>query len=209
MMILYEDAALVVCVKPRGVLAAADASGKRNMADLLAPRRVFPVHRLDADTLGVMVFAKTQQAAAALSKAMQDGSCKKEYLALCDCAPAPPSAVLEDLLFYDRTRNKTYVVNRDRRGVKTAKLSYRTLCTLPDGGAWLHIRLYTGRTQQIRAQLAQRKCPLRGDRKYGAKTAGALQLYAWRLTLPGGKSHTLPREYLPPDFACKIGDSAL
>ena len=63
-MILYEDAQLVVCCKPRGVLSAADSSGQESMAALLAPRTVFPVHRLDRDVPGVMVFAKTREAAA-------------------------------------------------------------------------------------------------------------------------------------------------
>ena len=65
-MILYEDAQLVVCCKPRGVLSAADSSGRESMASLLAPRTVFPVHRLDRDVPGVMVFAKTREAAAFL-----------------------------------------------------------------------------------------------------------------------------------------------
>ena len=63
-MILYEDAQLVVCCKPRGVLSAADSSGQESMASLLAPRTVFPVHRLDRDVPGVMVFAKTREAKA-------------------------------------------------------------------------------------------------------------------------------------------------
>ena len=87
--VLYEDAALVVCVKPRGVLAAADASGKRSMAELLAPRTVYPVHRLDRETVGLMAFAKTREAAAALSAQLDEGFCK-EYLAQCETPPAPP-----------------------------------------------------------------------------------------------------------------------
>ena len=83
-MILYEDAQLVVCCKPRGVLSAADSSGQESMASLLAPRTVFPVHRLDRDVPGVMVFAKTREAAAFLSAHLTAG---KEYLALAEGAP--------------------------------------------------------------------------------------------------------------------------
>ena len=72
-MILYEDAQLVVCCKPRGVLSAADSSGQESMAALLAPRTVFPVHRLDRDVPGVMVFAKTREAAAFLSAHLTAG----------------------------------------------------------------------------------------------------------------------------------------
>ena len=77
---LFEDDALLVCVKPRGVLAAADASGAVSMAALLAPRAVYPVHRLDRDVTGVMVFAKTKAAAAWLSG--EKAALQKDYLAL-------------------------------------------------------------------------------------------------------------------------------
>ena len=111
-MILYEDAQLVVCCKPRGVLSAADSSGQESMAALLAPRTVFPVHRLDRDVPGVMVFAKTREAAAFLSAHLTAG---KEYLALAEGAPCKEPEELYDLLFHDRARNKTYVVRRSAR----------------------------------------------------------------------------------------------
>ncbi len=207
--VLFEDAALVVCVKPRGVLSAADASGKRSMADLLAPRTVYPVHRLDRETLGLMVFAKTREAAAALTAAMgTDGFCK-EYFALCETPPTPPQSEMNDLLYHDRVKNKTYVVRRKRNGVRPARLSYR----VSDGGLVL-VRLHTGRTHQIRVQFASRGFPLRGDRKYGAKTDGPLGLWAFRLTFPhpdGRKmTFTLPENFLPQAFsACKTDEIVL
>lgn len=194
--ILYEDAALLVCVKPRGVLAAKDASGKTSMADLLAPRTLYPVHRLDRQTVGLMVFAKTPQAAAALSRS---DSFEKEYLALCEGCPSPAEGELRDLLFYDRTKSKTFVVGRSRAGVKEARLSYRVLASA-EGVALLCIRLFTGRTHQIRAQFSSRGHPLLGDRRYGAKSSGEMQLYAYRLSFshPDGTalSFTLPASYL-------------
>ena len=208
--VLFEDAALVVCVKPRGVLSAADASGKRSMADLLAPRTVYPVHRLDRETLGLMVFAKTREAAAALTAAMgTDGFCK-EYFALCETPPTPPQGEMNDLLYHDRVKNKTYVVRRKRNGVRPARLSYRVLA---DCGLVL-VRLHTGRTHQIRVQFASRGFPLRGDRKYGAKTDGPLGLWAFRLTFPhpGGRkmTFTLPENFLPRAFsACKTDEIVL
>ena len=99
-MILYEDAQLVVCCKPRGVLSAADSSGQESMAALLAPRTVFPVHRLDRDVPGVMVFAKTREAAAFLSAHLTAG---KEYLALAEGAPCKEPEELYDLLFHDQS----------------------------------------------------------------------------------------------------------
>lgn len=194
--ILYEDAALLVCVKPRGILSAKDASGKPSMADLLAPRTLYPVHRLDRQTVGLMVFAKTAQSAAALSRS---DSFVKEYLAVCEGCPAPAEGELRDLLFYDRTKSKTFVVKRSRAGVKEARLSYRVLAA-DDGAALLRIRLFTGRTHQIRAQLSSRGHPLLGDRRYGAKSGGEMQLYAFRLSFPHPNgtelSFTLPADYL-------------
>ena len=163
-MILYEDAQLVVCCKPRGVLSAADSSGQESMASLLAPRAVFPVHRLDRDVPGVMVFAKTREAAAFLSAHLTAG---KEYLALAEGAPCKEPEELYDLLFHDRARNKTYVVRRTRAGVREARLICTPLRLLPDGRAALHLQLLTGRTHQIRAHLAYLGKPVLGDIKYG------------------------------------------
>ena len=196
MTILYEDADLLVCVKSRDLLSAADASGKRSMPELLSPRIVFPVHRLDREATGLMVFAKTKACAAFLSKAM-GADFEKEYLALCEGQPEA-EGTLTNLLYHDRVKNKTYVVKRKRNGVREARLSYRVL----RGGtqSLLQVRLFTGRTHQIRVQFASRGFPLVGDRKYGAKTGGKLQLYSWRLSFPhpDGRhmTFTLPEEYL-------------
>lgn len=204
MTVFYEDEQLLVCHKPAGVLSAKDASGKPAMSDLLAPRTVYPVHRLDREVSGLMVFAKTPEAAAFLSARMQDGF-SKEYLAVCETAPQENEAELTDLLFHDRAKNKTYVVKRKRSGVKEAKLSYRVETRAEDGRTLLRIRLYTGRTHQIRVQLASRGCPLCGDKKYGAKSGGALALCSWRLSFPHPNGQqlcfTLPESLLPSEIA--------
>ncbi len=204
MTVFYEDEQLLVCHKPAGVLSAKDASGKSAMSDLLAPRRVYPVHRLDREVCGLMVFAKTPEAAAFLSARMQDGF-SKEYLAVCEKAPQENEAKLTDLLFHDRAKNKTYVVKRKRTGVKEAKLFYRVEARAADGRALLRIRLYTGRTHQIRVQLASRGCPLCGDKKYGAKSGGVLALCSWRLSFPHPNRQqlcfTLPESLLPSEIA--------
>ncbi|MBQ3356511.1 MAG: RluA family pseudouridine synthase [Oscillospiraceae bacterium] len=195
--ILYEDDQLLVCVKPRGVLSAKDASGKPAVTDGL-PCAVFPVHRLDREATGLMVFAKTAACAAFLSEAMGK-TVRKEYLAVCEGRP-DESGELTDLLYHDRGKNKTYVVKRKRNGVREARLSYEVLRS-ESGTSLLHVLLHTGRTHQIRVQLASRGFPLCGDRKYGAKTGGDLQLYAWRLTFPhpDGRrlSFTLPEPFCP------------
>ena len=212
--VIFEDAELVVCVKPQGILSAADASGKPSVAKLLAPREVWPVHRLDREAGGLMVFAKTAQTAAALSAVVQSGEFEKEYLAVCEGTP-PQAGQWSDLLYHDRLKNKTYVVTRCRNGVKEARLAFARLGQLPDGNCAVAVRLYTGRTHQIRVQFASRGFPLRGDRKYGAKSGGTLTLYSRRLSFPHeGKrlSFTLPDSFLPPelqDFACKTVAGAL
>ena len=172
-MILYEDAQLVVCCKPRGVLSAADSSGQESMAALLAPRTVFPVHRLDRDVPGVMVFAKTREAAAFLSAHLTAG---KEYLALAEGAPCKEPEELYDLLFHDRARNKTYVVRRTRAGVREARLICTPLRLLPDGRAALHLQAAPGGI--------------------------ALYAWRLRVPHPDGRSLTfcLPDELLPPEL---------
>lgn len=179
--ILYEDPQLLVCVKPRGILSAQDASGKQNMQQFLLPRETFPVHRLDREATGLMVYAKTKETAAFLSQKMQS-EFEKTYWAVCEGAP-PETGELQDLLYHDRIKNKTYTVKRKRNGVKEARLSY---CCLErtEGRSLVEVHLYTGRTHQIRVQFASRGFPLVGDKKYGAKTGAQLQLCSVCLRFP-------------------------
>ena len=185
--ILEQTPGLVVCIKPVGVHAQGEEPDA--LPALLAKQLgacVYPVHRLDQAVGGVMVFAKTAPAAAKLSQAIAGGTLQKEYLAVLGARPKDDSGELFDLLFHDRFKNKTYVVSKERKGVKKASLSYRVVAEA-DGLCLVRIRLYTGRTHQIRVQFASRGMPLVGDGKYGSrKNAASPALWSYALTVPMG-----------------------
>ncbi len=163
--ILYRSHDLLICVKPAGVLSQSGTSGQKSMISLLESQtgcRVYPVHRLDREVGGVMVYALSRTAAGNLSQQIQSGQMVKEYLAVTNGIPSQSEGLLTDLLFHDRVRNKTFVVDRKRKGVKEARLMYRVLQTSPSQSL-IQVRLLTGRTHQIRVQFASRGTPLSGD----------------------------------------------
>lgn len=169
MEILFEDKDVIVCVKERGLLS--EESGKPNMVTLLKDRskgEIHPVHRLDKDVGGIMVYAKTKKAAAELSKQAGDKTMEKTYLAVLHGTPQEKSGILEDLLFFDKSKNKSFIAKKERKGVKKALLSYNVIGEKADLSL-VEVKLMTGRTHQIRVQFASRKMPLVGDRRYGAK----------------------------------------
>ena len=129
-----------------------------------------------------MVYARNKQAAASLSKTIANGEMVKEYIAMVHGAP-PAEGDWEDLLFKDSRMNKVFVVKRQRAGVKSARLTYRRLQTGEQ--SLVRIRLYTGRSHQIRVQFASRGFPLVGDHKYGSRdTATAPMLFSCCVTFP-------------------------
>jgi len=213
MQIIFFDSHIIVCQKEAGELS--EGEGSSALPTLLASAMaeageqidIYPVHRLDRETVGVMVFARTKNAAAKLSGTLNTDAFAKEYLALCHGRLQEDSATLTDLLFYDRRRGKSFVVDRMRAGVKEAILDYTCLSTEEDLSL-LRIRLHTGRTHQIRVQLASRRHPLAGDRRYGAPKSeySTVALVAHRLTFPHpvtGESMTFTAEL--PDWATARG----
>lgn len=175
MEILFENQHVVVCVKPVGMDSEHEVPASLGLT-------VFPVHRLDKNVGGVMVYARTKAAAAALSKAIQDGLMIKEYVAMVHGTP-PAQGDWTDLLFKDSSKNKVFVVKKERKGVKTARLEF-TRQTESDPSL-VRIRLHTGRSHQIRVQFASRGYPLVGDHKYGARDdSPAPMLFSCRLTFP-------------------------
>ena len=179
MEILYSDKDIVVCVKPLGV--DAEHGVPQALTEALGGE-CYPIHRLDMNVGGVMVYARTRTAAAALSRAVQEGTLVKEYVALVHGTP-PEIGDWEDLLRKDSGKNKVFVVKRERRGVKKARLEYVRL-TASDSSL-VRIRLHTGRSHQIRVQFASRGYPLVGDHKYGSRDPEtAPMLFSCCLTFP-------------------------
>lgn len=167
--ILFENKDIVACVKPIGIASQNDKA--EDMVKILEKQlgsKIYPVHRLDTAVGGTMVFAKNPVAAAKLSKLIADGKFKKKYLAVVSGKPEKDADVFEDLLFKDSSKNKSYVVKRERKGVKKAKLEY-SLVSSVEGMSLVRILLHTGRSHQIRVQFSSRKMPLIGDGKYGSK----------------------------------------
>ncbi len=191
--ILYQDNALVVAVKKAGVLSQKDDRGRDSLPARLQAElggEIFPVHRLDRETEGVMVFARHSKAAAILSGDISGGNFQKEYLCVLTSPPEQKEGTLSDLLYYDRQKNKVFPVKRERRGTKSALLSYRVL-EEKEGLALVQVWPKTGRTHQIRVQFASRKMPLYGDRKYGGSGHG-LALLCHKI----GFSHPMTGEQL-------------
>lgn len=179
MEILYSDKNIAVCIKPVGLDSEAEvpAALKEQLGG-----EFFPIHRLDKNVGGVMVYARTRQAAAALSKAVQEGAMVKEYVAMVHGTP-PESGDWEDLLWKDSKKNKVFVVKRQRGGVKKARLEFRRLSA--GETSLVHIRLHTGRSHQIRVQFSSRGFPLVGDHKYGSRdTKTEPMLFSCRITFP-------------------------
>ncbi len=196
MEILFEDKYIVVCIKPTGLLSQADSKGAESMItrlEQITGSQIFPLHRLDREVGGVMVYAKTKAAAAKLSTDIAQNNFKKEYIALVHGKPEAPQGVMKDLLFKDSSRNKSYVVRRERKGVKAASLQYeliRTTSSVYGELSSVSVILHTGRTHQIRVQFSSRGMSLAGDRKYGARDEfGSIGLWSYKITFNHPKTN--------------------
>ena len=162
-LILCTERDFAVIVKPVGMDSEKEVPERlsRELGGVF-----YTIHRLDRNVGGVMVYARTKEAAAALSRLVQSGELVKEYFAQVTGTP-PEEAVWEDLLLKDSRKNKVFVVKRQRAGVKAAKLAYTRLTA--GEVSLVRVQLHTGRTHQIRVQFASRGYPLAGDHKYGAR----------------------------------------
>ena len=196
MSVIYEDSILAVCVKPCGV------ESEKEFPALMSEKtggKLFPVHRLDKEAGGIIVYAKTQRCAAELSAGFASGSVNKKYRVTVEGAPEQSAGTYTDLLFHDRNSNKTYAVTRERRGVKRAELEYSVIGSA-GGFSLCEILLHTGRTHQIRVQFASRKMPVAGDRRYGSHRDCHLALWSF------GIGFTHPETGERMEFECPPPD---
>lgn len=206
--LLYYDTDVAVCVKPAGVVC--EEAGDNSLPLLLARKlkevgagdlTPLTAHRLDKETTGIIVYALNAKSAAALSLSLQNREIEKIYHALCVGNLEKDSDTLSDLLFYDRKRSKSYVVDRKRSGVKEALLDYTVIKRFTDR-TLLSVRLHTGRTHQIRVQFSSRGHALCGDRRYGAPAeyGNRLCLCATELAFPHPRTKELLRFQIDDGF---------
>ena len=211
---LYEDDELLVIKKDAGTPVQA---GKMRIMDLegIIKRELYMrdpkggepylgiVHRLDQPVEGVMVFAKNQKAAAALSKQVTDGTMKKHYMALVCGKPSEKEGTLVDYIQKDGRSNTSKVVPKGTKDAKRSELNYKVLKENEET-ALLEIELLTGRHHQIRVQMANAGWPLYGDTKYNpafAKTTGYVQtaLCAYKLSFVHPKTRKRMEFSIEPD----------
>ena len=172
MELLYLDNFIAVCVKPAGVLSTDEPGGapellRAALGDESADVRT--VHRLDRVVGGLLLLARSAEAASALGRQVMDGRFRKRYLAVVHGVPDAPAGTFVDLLRRDRRECKTYVADAPGKDAREAVSDYALLGSA-DGLSLLRITLRTGRTHQIRAQFAHHGLPLLGDKKYGTLT---------------------------------------
>ena len=172
MKILFEDNEILVIEKPVGIPSEDTNTGEKGILTKINEEiyngQIHLLHRLDRNVGGVMVFAKNKKSAASVSKQIQENTFRKTYFAIVDGAIEEKQGVYKDLLFKDSSKNRSYVVNRMRKGVKEASLEYVVLSECASKSL-VKVILHTGRTHQIRVQFSSRKTPLTGDVKYGSK----------------------------------------
>lgn len=217
--ILYEDASVIVCYKPAGIPTQSSHIGTPDLVSILknhlaqnrtpssgktAPPYLAVIHRLDQPVEGILVFAKTRAAAAALTRQLTSSGFGKHYRAWVSPVPALKDGILTDFLIKDARTNSSKVCPPNTPGAKKATLRYTVLHT-KDSLALVEIQLETGRHHQIRVQMSHHGSPIVGDRKYGSQCIkGPLQLCAFRLQFRH-PDHNRMMEFSLPDYNLSMG----
>lgn len=192
--VIYKSKNAIVINKPLGMPSQPDPSGDLDAmtaaSELLSGigenNKLWLVHRLDRVVGGVILFARTEKMAAELSKLISDRQIAKEYLAVVEGRVT--EGTLENLIYKDARQGKAFIVDRERKGVKKARLTYRAVETaLTDKGerTLVKVTLDTGRFHQIRSQFSHIGMPIVGDGKYGSreKLSSGIALFSVRVTI--------------------------
>lgn len=214
MQVIYEDNHIIIVSKRSGEIVQGDKTGDRTLADdvkqyvkekYAKPGNVFlgVVHRLDRPVWGLVVFAKTSKALSRLNDMFRTGDVHKTYWAITQNCPAEPEAVLTDWISRNEKQNKSYVYDHEVPGSKKAMLHYKVIGR-SDNYTLVEVNLMTGRHHQIRCQLANIGCPIKGDLKYGARRSnpdGSISLLARKIEFvhPVSKEKIYAEAPLPDD----------
>jgi 23S rRNA pseudouridine1911/1915/1917 synthase len=191
--ILFEDNHCLALDKPAGMLTQGDRTGDPSLVDwarddlkrrFQKPHNVYVglLHRVDRPVSGIVLLAKTSKAAARLSRQFHDGEVEKVYLAVAEGSPRDDAGRWIDWLMKDEQRNVVHVVSPETPGAKKASLDYRVV-DRKNGRSTLELRPNTGRSHQLRVQLASRRLPILGDRKYGSTLTLSADDGGWRIAL--------------------------
>ena len=213
MLPLYEDNHIIIVSKRSGEIVQGDKTGDLPLSETVKqyikekyqkPGNVFlgVVHRLDRPVWGLVVFAKTSKALTRLNKMFRDGEVHKTYWAITKEAPPAEEGLLTDWLVRNEQQNKSYVQSQKTPNAKKAVLKYKVIAH-SDHYHLLEVQLMTGRHHQIRCQLANMGCPIKGDLKYGAKRSnpdGSISLLARSVAFvhPVSKENIVVEAPLPP-----------
>ena len=214
MLPLYEDNHIIVVSKRSGEIVQGDKTGDEPLSETVKqyikekyhkPGNVFlgVVHRLDRPVWGLVVFAKTSKALTRLNKMFKDGQVHKTYWAITKNAPPAEEGVLTDWLVRNERQNKSYAHPQEVPNAKKAVLKYRVIAH-SDRYHLIEVNLLTGRHHQIRCQLANMGCAIKGDLKYGAPRSnpdGSISLLARQITFvhPVSKENIVVEAPLPPN----------
>ena len=202
MEVLYEDNHVIAVNKSCSEIVQGDKTGDEPLPEVIKrylkdkynkPGNVFcgVTHRLDRPVTGVVLFARTSKALSRLNEMFQTHAMTKTYWAIVKQAPQEPEGRLEHYLVRNEKQNKSYAYETPKAGAKRAVLSYKVIAK-SENYTLLEIQLETGRHHQIRCQLAQMGCPIKGDLKYGFSRSnpdGGISLHARSLAFEHPVSH--------------------
>jgi len=214
MEVLYEDNHIIIVYKEAGEIVQGDKTGDEPLSEIVKrwikdkyqkPGNVFLgiVHRLDRPVSGLVVFAKTSKALTRLNNMFRNGEVHKTYWAIVTRPPFEKEATLTDWLVRNERQNKSYAYNHQVPTSKKSILHYKVI-NQSERYTLLEINLMTGRHHQIRCQLSNMDCPIKGDLKYGAQRSnsdGSISLLSRRIEFihPVSKENICVESPLPND----------